>query len=172
MEPNAAEWLSAWSTFWGAIAAGVGAIGTAGALWLGAVTFRRQVNDQHRAQAAAVTVTVQRTRQDSDVLEFSVQNDSSLPIYEVMLIASDRGRDVQQEFVAAMPPRTASSFQLRDTGFMGCRAAFYDSSGKRWVRHFNGHLKDITPKRTSRLRLLYIALTTHDPSKKKLKQGE
>ncbi|MDQ0672972.1 hypothetical protein QFZ36_000533 [Pseudarthrobacter siccitolerans] len=42
-----ASWLSAWSTFWGAVAGGIGAIGTAGALWLGAITFRRQVEDQH-----------------------------------------------------------------------------------------------------------------------------
>ncbi|MFF2840522.1 hypothetical protein [Paenarthrobacter sp. NPDC057981] len=130
------------------------AIGTVGALWVGAVTLRRQVNDQHRAQAAAVTVSVQKTKRDQEILEFMVQNDSPLPIYEVMLIASDHGKDVEQVFVAAMPPNTSSSFQLRDTSFMGCRATFYDSSRKRWVRDFTGQLKDITPKKPNLFRRL------------------
>lgn len=151
------DWISA-----GANAAA--AVGTVGALWVGAVTLRRQVNDQHRAQAAAVTVTVQKVKNDRSLLEFSVQNDSPLPIYEVMLIASDRGVDVEQTFVAAMPPKTQTSFQLRDTGFMGCRAKFYDSSSRRWVRHFNGTLRDVTPKPTGRLKLLYRAITSHDPA--------
>lgn len=66
----------------GAGANGAAAIGTVGALWVGAITLRRQVNDQHRAQAAAVTVTVQKVRNNNAVLEFAVQNDSPLPIYE------------------------------------------------------------------------------------------
>jgi hypothetical protein len=150
------DWISAGSN----VAA---AIGTVGALWVGAVTLRRQVNDQHRTQAAAVTVTVQKVRNDPELLEFSVRNDSPFPIYEVMLIASDHGNDVEQEFVAALPPKTSTSFQLRDTSFMGCRAKFYDSSGRRWVRHFNGELRDITPKQQSRLRLLYRARSNRAP---------
>lgn len=153
---NVTDWI-------GAVSGAVAAIGTVGALWVGAVTLRRQVNDQHRAQAAAITVAVQKTKLDNKILEFSLQNDSVLPIYEVMLIASDHGRDIKNEFVAAMPPRTLTSFQLLDTGFMGCRAKFYDSSGKRWVRDLAGTLRDITPKRAGRLRLLYRAMTTHDP---------
>lgn len=154
--PEVTDWISAGAN----VAA---AVGTVGALWVGAVTLRRQVNDQHRAQAAAVTVSVQKVRNDRELLEFRLQNDSHLPIYEVMLIASDHGKDVEQEFVAAMPPGTTTSFQLKDTSFMGCRATFYDSSRKRWVRDFTGQLRDITPKRPSRVKLLYRAITTHDP---------
>jgi hypothetical protein len=153
---DATDWISAGANV-------TAAVGTVGALWVGAITLRRQINDQHRAQAAAVTVTVQTTKQNREILEFKLQNDSPFPIYEVMLIASDRGKDVEQEFLAAMPPNTATSFQLRDTSFMGCRAKFYDSSGKRWVRHFNGQLKDITPKKLSIFRRLYLILFTHNP---------
>ncbi|MFF1880574.1 hypothetical protein ACFVVC_03780 [Pseudarthrobacter sp. NPDC058196] len=163
MTTEVTDWISA-------VSDAAAAVGTVGALWVGAITLRRQVNDQHRAQASAVTVSVQKTKQNGEILEFMVQNDSPLPIYEVMLIASDRGDDIHQDFVAAMPPRTRTSFQLRETSYMGCRAKFYDSSGKRWVRHFNGQLRDITPKRTSRLELLYIALKTHDPARK-IKRG-
>lgn len=154
--PDLTDWISA-------IANVAAAVGTVGALWVGVVTFRRQVNDQHRAQASAVTVTVQKTKQNRDILEFMLQNDSPLPIYEVILIASDHGKDVKQEFVAAMPPRTSTSFQLRDTSFMGCRATFYDSSGKRWVRDFTGPLREITPKKPSIFRRLYLALFTRNP---------
>ncbi|WP_285250222.1 hypothetical protein [Pseudarthrobacter sp. fls2-241-R2A-168] len=139
------------------------AVGTVGALWVGAVTLRRQVNDQHRQQAAAVTVAVQKGKYDNELLVFSVQNDSPFPVFEVVLIATDHGKDFQNEFVATLPPGKITSFTLRDTHFMGCRATFYDSSGKRWVRDFTGPLKEITPKKPNLFRRLYLVLFTHNP---------
>jgi hypothetical protein len=40
----------------GAIATAIGAVGTAGALWVGAITLRRPNDDQRRIQAENVTI--------------------------------------------------------------------------------------------------------------------
>lgn len=143
--PNAAEWLSAWSTFWGAIAGGIGAIGTAGALMLGVIVYKRQEEDQRRAQAAAVTVTIAPVPGFTDSLQFKVHNGSSLAIYGVMLIAMDKHKhDIQQVHSYAIPPGESISFQHTNTGQMSARAGFQDSAGRRWRRWFTGELEEIT----------------------------
>lgn len=135
------DWISA-------IGSAIGAIGTAGALLLGVWVYRRQEEDQRRAQAAAITVTVTPIRSNAGVLEFKVRNDSQLPIYEVMLIASNlNGQDIEQVFTTALPPRDSSSFQLRSGPTDRCRCLFVDSGGRRWRRESTGQLDEITAKR-------------------------
>jgi hypothetical protein len=141
-KPSVTDWISA-------VGQAVGALGTAGALWLGAITFQRQVRDQHRAQASAITVSVEKSRHDAGILEFKVKNDSNLPIYEVLLFAVDRqGNNVEQDFRTVLSSGDSLSFQLRTGGdLMRCRAYFRDSSGTRWSSEASGQLVDVTTKR-------------------------
>lgn len=55
-EPNTADWIMAWST----VAA---AIGTVGALWVGALAFLRQADTQRKDQASRVSVARTGSRQ-------------------------------------------------------------------------------------------------------------
>lgn len=63
------------------------AIGTVGALWLGAITLRQQVKDQIRQQAPAVTVGSRRASETGTAYECFISNGSELPICSVRLVA-------------------------------------------------------------------------------------
>lgn len=142
-----AAWMSARSTFWGAIAGGIGAIGTAGALLLGAYTFRRQVRDQHRAQAAAITVGVRTEREYLDMggtrtwYRYFVRNDSLLPIYHVRLYFGpvEKRRKIDREVIA---PGDEVTHDSQSSDFMAF-GKFVDSSGVAWKRDGSGKLTEI-----------------------------
>lgn len=96
--PSITDWISA-------VGGAIGALGTAGALWLGAVTFRRQVQDQHRAQAAAITVSISPIPNVTGRSWVEIRNDSREPIYGVALVLLNKAqREVYQEFFHAIPP--------------------------------------------------------------------
>lgn len=137
-DPKVTDWISAAFTAFGSLA-------TAGALWLGAVTFRRQVRDQHRAQASAVSASVEQSSQDHGVLILSAHNGSSLPIYEVLLMARDvQDNYVDQDFRNVLPRDGGFSFQKRTNGILlRCRVYFRDSAGQRWSREASGQLKEL-----------------------------
>ncbi|SDP33882.1 hypothetical protein SAMN04487914_108124 [Arthrobacter sp. ok909] len=150
-EPNAAEWLSAWSTFWAAIAAAVGAIGTVGALWVGALTLRRQVNDQHRQQASAVTVGSQPFKRPmhEDRYRCFIMNNSSSPIYNVVLnaqLADQHFRDHTE----VLEPKGVLQIIVDKTENRRVIARFTDSAGNFWLRDNEGNL--MSSEKTSRLR--------------------
>ncbi|MDI3241541.1 hypothetical protein QK292_08170 [Arthrobacter sp. AL08] len=141
--PNAAEWLSAISTFWGAIAGAIGAIGTAGALWLGAITFRRQVNDQHRAQAAAVTlhVALEGGLDNSHVVQVASSN--NLPIYNMELVCLDSEGGQLDRFVKHVVTREFSQYLDDALPLHEAFVTFTDSSGVRWQRWSKGKLIEL-----------------------------
>lgn len=138
---KASDWVSA-------IGQAIGAIGTAGALWLGAITFRRQVRDQHRVQAAAVTVTISDDPEQKKGAWVEVRNDSPFPIYSVILVAlRPEGTELRQVMQAAIPPRDKLPMKTLMMNNMSAYALFKDSSGTHWRRWFNGDLEE--RKRTS-----------------------
>lgn len=146
-EEGPAAWMSAWSTFWGAVAGGIGAIGTAGALLLGAFTFRRQVQDQHRTQAAAISVGIRTIREYSDIGErkiwyqYFVRNDSLLPIYHVRLYFGpvEERRKTDREVI---PPGDEVTHDSQNSDFMAF-GKFVDSPGVAWKRDGSGKLIEI-----------------------------
>jgi hypothetical protein len=140
---NAAEWLSAISTFWGAVAGAIGAIGTTGALWLGAITFRRQVNDQHRAQASAVTVHVslQGGLDNSHVVQVAISN--NLPIYNMELLCLDYKGVQLERFVKHVVTRDFSQYIDDALPLHEAFVTFTDSSGVRWQRWSKGKLIEV-----------------------------
>ena len=131
----------------GSVGTTVGAVGTAGALWLGVVVYRRQEQGQRRAQAAAITVAIFSVPGDSELLQFEIRNDSALPIYSVMLVASLDGRDAGQDLKAVLPAGDKLSFQQRRRpGNLSAYANYIDSAGVRWRRYFNGDLEELSSR--------------------------
>lgn len=138
-----AAWLSARSTFWGAIAGGIGAIGTAGALGLGAYTYFRQVRDQHRAQAAAVSL-VTADGERTGFLRMMVRNDSNLPISDVYLQAlNHNGNDAGHEMQQVLAPGGVLPLDRPKRSVDRAWVKFDDSSGIRWARYVNGELEEV-----------------------------
>jgi hypothetical protein len=124
------------------------AIGTVGALWVGAVTLRRQVNDQHRAQASAITVGNRPWNEvNADTGEIThgfvyfITNNSSLPIYNVLVYAGpvSARRTVIRPVLA---PGEEASFNMNSSDFMAF-AKFNDSSGVAWKRDGAGRLIEL-----------------------------
>ncbi|MBT8163191.1 hypothetical protein KKI43_22430 [Arthrobacter sp. GN70] len=145
--PNAAEWLSAISTFWGSVAAAIGAIGTAGALWLGAIAYNRQTKDQHRSQAA--TVTVHRGLKDALDGQHTVRIDlaNQLPIFNVELICFDPDRGVLETFVKHVVTSQGLVHPVDDAlPLHEVSVTFTDSSGIRWTRWSKGKLIEVGPE--------------------------
>lgn len=163
--PNAAEWLSAISTFWGAVAAALGAALTGGALLIAALTYQRQIRDRHaeledkrreeekkrREQAEAVTVTInpykpiavnmQRQRERLNIL---ARNDGKLAVYGVTLVAIDKdGKETKQRFFNSILPDAPRGFLHEADSVGGAYTTFTDTAGARWKRWHNGELKEI-----------------------------
>lgn len=130
-----ADWISAGAN----VAA---AIGTVGALWVGAVTLRRQVNDQHRAQASAITVGSEvevRPLQESKLL-FFITNNSPLPIYRVGLYGSMDEESDGTAKADVLPPTKTIGFYSPIREERKVLAEFSDSAGNRWMRNESGQL--------------------------------
>ncbi|MHA7209675.1 hypothetical protein [Arthrobacter sp. MDT1-65] len=157
--PNAAEWLSAISTVWGAVAAALGALLTGGALLIAALTYQRQVRDRHselesrrRAQAEAVTVRIipykpvaQLSISTPDRVQIEIRNDGALAIFGVAAVVIDRTRiEAGQEYFHSIPPHDFGSFRHPADGVDGAYAIFTDSAGTRWKRWHNGELKEVS----------------------------
>jgi hypothetical protein len=78
---NITDWISA-------VSASVGAIGTVGALWVGALTFRRQIIDKHREQASGVSAGARYDNYKAPTKWYVfVLNSSGQPLYGVHLQA-------------------------------------------------------------------------------------
>lgn len=152
--PNAAEWLSAISTFWGAIAAAIGALVTAGALLIAALSYRKQVEDRHKAQAVGVTVGSRTEKQpavkarvaikdyfpDREKYIYFVHNGSQLPIYRVELVVQDTHS--QGSYRDVLAPGAENTLEL-EFAPLPAFVRFTDSSGVAWKRESFGRLTEI-----------------------------
>lgn len=142
-DPNAADWLSAWSTLGGAIA-------TASAFWVAAIAFKQQTQDKHRAQASAVTVTLQHYLEKSTRMPMAavdVVNHSPSPLYsvEAALVAKEKPPPSPYPFQYAvtLPPGDHLVLRHRIRGEVGAYADFTDSSGSKWKRNVGGDLEEL-----------------------------
>lgn len=158
--PNAAEWLSAISTFWGAVAAALGALLTAGALLIAALSYRKQVADRHKAQAVGVTVgsrtevtpavsarkTINGYFPDNKKHFYFVRNDSQLPIYRVELTVGESD-DLKSSSREVLAPGDEESFEVSFAPFPAY-ARFTDSSGVTWRRDSSGRLTELYDETT------------------------
>lgn len=126
------DWISAGAN----VAA---AVGTVGALWVGAVTLRRQVNDQHRRQASAVTVGSRRIQVRGATFECFISNGSQLPIYRVRLSAKF-DKIATSERVDVIEPGDRFTITRRDAESRHVYADFTDSAGQDWSRNDDGLL--------------------------------
>jgi hypothetical protein len=132
----------------GSLGSAVGAMGTAGALWLGAVVYRRQARDQHRSQAAAVSVGSRMDRTPHLQYWHFIENGSQMPIYDIHLHVLKDGRPVFEEG-RPVEERAAVLVSTKSIGFMQqedgiiTQAEFSDSSGTRWRRDSTGKLTEL-----------------------------
>jgi hypothetical protein len=125
--PSVTDWISA-------VGGAIGALGTAGALWLGAITFRRQVRDQHRAQAAGTAVIVDANADDNTAV-ISVVNGTHLPIYGVKLMAYDQDfEEIIDEYRDVLLPDTPWDESVATSVVKNANIEFTDSAGTTWLR--------------------------------------
>lgn len=164
-EANAAEWLSAISTFWGAIASGLAAIGTAGALLIAAFGYKHQVEEKERQEAerrkhakdkkdAEAKALRSRARQVSilpkkgerfvsNVL-LEVHNGTSSPIRNVMFLCLDsKGTVTGQTFSMALPAGQSLPLEKPRKDIDRAWVRFQDVDDKTWKIHLNGHLEEV-----------------------------
>jgi hypothetical protein len=152
-----ATWLSAWSTFWGAVATAVGAVLTGGALLIAALTYSRQVADKHqeledrrkeearkrKEQADKVIVRVERGGLPNGQTLVDLKNPTNLPIFKMNLYTiNDEGQVIDrqplsQEVVVGDYP--GHHFEQSDR-VHSAYAEFTDSAGVAWIRTSKGTL--------------------------------
>ncbi len=142
-----AAWLSARATFWGAVAGGIGAIGTAGALLLGAITYLRQVRDQHRAQASTVAVLLSRNSGPFRDHVIVVALAGPLPIYNVEITGIDsQQRPLERQVRHVVVRQFGKVYLPGNLSIHEAHVTFTDTSGTRWTRRSTGHLTDHGPE--------------------------
>jgi hypothetical protein len=160
-----ATWLSAWSTFWGAIAGGIGAIGTAGALLIAAFSYKHQVDEKarqarerrlladenrraaderRRAQATKVSILKSESKVHIDFYLFGIHNGSDLPIKNVLIRCFDhRGIDSGQNIEQVIAGGMSKEMMLEKPRKVVDKvwATFDDALGQKWKVHINGDLE-------------------------------
>jgi len=154
VEPSAegpAAWLSAWSTFWGALATAAGAVLTGGALLIAALTYRRQVADRHRElkdkrEEQAGKIIVRVVRQENGQALVDLKNPTSLPIFKLNLFAIGAdgkvvdGQPLSKEVVVGDYEGHLFGDWCR---VHSAYAEFTDSGGVAWIRTSKGTLVEI-----------------------------
>jgi hypothetical protein len=156
--PNAAEWLSAISTFWGAVATAIGAALTGGALLFAAYTYRHQVEEKtraaqdrrdneakaRRAQAAGVSVLTEPSPTHTNSVVMKAYNGSDLPISNVMLTCVDKqGRVMGQELKQVVAAGAAAELERPSSVVDRVVARFTDAEGRVWRSYVNGEFKEV-----------------------------
>jgi len=145
--PNAAEWLSAISTFWGAIGTAFGALLTGGAVIYAARTYEKQREDRHaellerrRAQASAVTLSITNNNGSQWC---KVRNDSALPIFAMNVVEEDASltdpvRHYLQPILSSNRPfeQVLNDASVEELTFV----EFKDAAGVEWKRYGDGRL--------------------------------
>ncbi|WP_026536962.1 hypothetical protein [Arthrobacter sp. 9MFCol3.1] len=146
--PNAAEWLSAISTFWGVVATALGVVLTGGALLVAALTYSRQVADKHREleekrreQAGKVIVRVERQLDGKTLVD--LKNPTNLPIFKLNLYTiGDDGLVVDRQPLSQEVVVGDYDGHLFDSCCQvhSAYAEFTDSGGVAWTRTSKGTL--------------------------------
>lgn len=143
-----AAWLSAWSTFGGAIATALGAILTAGAVLVAALSYRKQVADKHQelldkyeAQSIAVTVGYELHPDFTTKYVYFVENGSDAGIYKVRLYAVNAKEEPSLE-ADVIPAGKRLQFDMPYLRYLAA-AEFDDSAGVRWLRDSRGRREQI-----------------------------
>lgn len=141
-EPTTAEGIKV--TDWiSALGTATGALVTAGALLLGAITYSRQIRDQHRAQAAAVTVHIAKNGLIDNKSLVALTNGSNLPVYNVELVSLDPEYGEFDKVVTHVVVDQYSTWLDDDEPLHMAYARFTDAAGVRWRRDSKGSLTDL-----------------------------
>jgi len=142
-EDKTSDWISAFATAFGAALTG-------GALLVAALTYRHQVDekirlaeDNRKAQARAVSVSLKKTPGNEKMLQLRVANNSTLPINSVFLVLVDKQRkESYQEPYHLMVPGSEEGFDRPASVVGAAFANFIDADGRRWRSWFNGDLEE------------------------------
>lgn len=150
--PHAADWLSAISTFWGAIATGLGAILTGGALAYAARTYEKQrqdrqeeLADRRRAQASAVTLMMSRKEAEHE-WDFELRNDSPIPIFSMNVVGvASTGVDTVRHYLNPVVSGPQGTYGKGETlpahsTEEHSYAEFKDAANVEWRRYGDGRL--------------------------------
>jgi hypothetical protein len=165
--PNAAEWLSAIPTFWGAVAGGIGAIGTAGALLIAAFSYRHQVEarnreaedrrqeaaDKRREKARAVRVAVSDRDDEPGAFSYycDLKNFGELPVTDVQIVGIDSaGEEVGRRLLKLLIPEKPERTILRGGPVDPSKSfvSFRDTEGLSWKLYFDDRLEEQVPTET------------------------
>lgn len=136
-----------------AVAQTFGALGTAGALWVAAVAYRRQVKDRHLAQASGVTVFVLFGA--GVPIEVVVGNYSDRPVSSVRVLAhtlekeSDTFEPDGPGALRPLAPGTETVIRLRGPYTEQVSVGFVDAAGRNWIRTGEGDLSEGSLPRTT-----------------------
>lgn len=162
-----AAWLSAWSTFWGAVATALGAILTGGALLIAALTYQRQIHDKHveledkrreelkkrREQAEGVTVRIAKYKpvvvnmgeRPPERRNIIVRNDGKLAVFAVSVVVLNKERkEADQRYFHSILSSNEERFLCPADETDGVYTTFTDAAGVRWKRWHNGDLDEIS----------------------------
>ena len=163
------DWWSSFLSVTSTVATAVAAVGSAGALVVAALVYRRQGNDSRSQQASRVLTFV---RDGNGSVEWAAQNLSDLPIYEVAYMAPVPPGDPNRKLVnghvvferidpifdigtARFTLTTQQqgamyvSYPKGDQSLDKSVIEFTDAAGHRWRRQSNGDLGP-APKRESK----------------------
>ncbi|MDF9749175.1 hypothetical protein [Arthrobacter sp. ES3-54] len=160
--PNAADWMSAISTFWGAVAGGIGAIGTAGALLIAAFTYKHQVDERNRVEAerrrkewdqrSAEARNVAISFDDKSTkgqMECVVHNRGDVPLDSVLLVFDyTEGKNSIWEVrsVGPLGPKTDSKpLKIPSPATANSHCTFRDTKARTWNLYFDGRLEEQAP---------------------------
>jgi len=155
-----AAWLSAWSTFWGAMATAIGAIVTAAAVFIAALTYKHQVDeknreaadrrqkaqDKRRAQARAVKLAVS-PRAGWNEFDCDMRNFSDLPVSALNVVSVNAaGDETKRHIVGVLIPDkpirvTVPAPAVPSTSY----ASFIDAEGLSWKLYFDDRLEEQVP---------------------------
>jgi membrane-bound inhibitor of C-type lysozyme len=129
----------------GTVADSVAGLGTLGALIVATTVYLRQQEDARRAQASRVVLACWNEKEsNAPQVRITVRNDSDLPIFDVVIIASG-AKLVVGEYVGwdqIEPGQHAAARYEWERGVeFSAAVLFIDAGGRHWERRFSGALR-------------------------------
>lgn len=149
---------------WGAVAGGLGAIGTAGALLVAAFSFRHQVEarnreaedrrqqaaDKRREKARAVRAAVSERDDEPGAFSYycDLKNFGDLPVTDVQVVSIDSaGEEVARRLVGLLIPARPERVIMRGGPVDPSKSfvSFRDTERISWKLYFDDRLEEQVP---------------------------
>jgi hypothetical protein len=134
---------SVWDVL-GAVGDFVGGVGTALALVIAAMAYRRQVDDARRAQAAKILIRFEQG--PGDMMHIVVGNAGDTPVYQVKVslvsgMDDFHPDDIEQAMLPAFAKIYVHPIEEDNREFYTVNVLFEDESGHKWERDLEHGLR-------------------------------